>query len=338
MAFIFENPKGDPYLIEYSEHHPEGQPYYKEALNNCMCRINRNMAANCEINCYMFTEVYWCHPDYLGNTEYVSDIGGFIYQHFYYTPFGEALISQHANTCRYDTEFWFNGKEQYPELQGAAITRNNYDTNNTLQSRIHLKSKQDYEQTGLCYYGARYYEPRVSVWLSVDPHYFNYSNWTPYHYAINNPENVINPDERDTVDISLNNNGFWEISNTQTAEGDDVFRVYHNGETSSYTINEGDYGDRVNMLNLELTDDYALGVYHVSGAAESEGGVGFFETLMDGRCVPLFDSRQSSRATFNFSKLLGAQNISDKRVGKHCRMTATFVRDNLGTFNVKSAF
>ncbi|MFV0530056.1 MAG: RHS repeat-associated core domain-containing protein [Flavobacteriales bacterium] len=25
------------------------------------------------------------------------------------------------------------------------------------------------EETGLYYYGARYYEPRISLWLSVDP-------------------------------------------------------------------------------------------------------------------------------------------------------------------------
>ncbi len=70
-----------------------------------MCRFNRSMAHECEINCNVFTEVYWYHPDYLGNTEYVSDIGGFIYQHFYYSPFGEALVSQHANNGRYGLSF-----------------------------------------------------------------------------------------------------------------------------------------------------------------------------------------------------------------------------------------
>ncbi|MCH8546684.1 MAG: hypothetical protein LAT54_08120, partial [Cryomorphaceae bacterium] len=55
---IFEDPNADPCPIIYGDHHPEGKPYYKEALNNCMCRFNRNMAANCEINCNVFTEVY----------------------------------------------------------------------------------------------------------------------------------------------------------------------------------------------------------------------------------------------------------------------------------------
>ena len=37
------------------------------------------------------------------------------------------------------------------------------------------------------------------VWLSVDPHHFNYPNWTPYHYVVNNPVNIIDPDGRDTA-------------------------------------------------------------------------------------------------------------------------------------------
>ena len=94
------------------------------------------------------------------NTEYVSDIGGFIYQHFFYSPFGKSLVFQHANSGRYDTEFRFNGKEQDLELQGVSKTSNYYQTTHTLQSRIPLKRKQGYEHTGLYYYGARYYNPR----------------------------------------------------------------------------------------------------------------------------------------------------------------------------------
>ena len=127
------------------------------------------------------------------HTEYVSDIGGFIYQHFYYSPFGEALVSQHANSGRYDTEFRFNGKEQDPELQGASKTSYYYQTTHTLQSRIPLKNKQGYEQTGLYYYGARYYNPRYSIWLSVDPMHSHRSWLTPYNYVQNNPVNLIDP-------------------------------------------------------------------------------------------------------------------------------------------------
>lgn len=45
------------------------------------------------------------------------------------------------------------------------------------------------EETGLYYYGARYYDPRVSIWLSVDPLAEHSPDKTPYHYCSNNPIN-----------------------------------------------------------------------------------------------------------------------------------------------------
>ncbi|WP_221405140.1 RHS repeat domain-containing protein [Apibacter adventoris] len=50
------------------------------------------------------------------------------------------------------------------------------------------------EETGLYYYGARYYNPRESVWLSTDPLAEKYPNVSPYAYVSNNPVNAIDPD------------------------------------------------------------------------------------------------------------------------------------------------
>jgi RHS repeat-associated protein len=46
---------------------------------------------------------------------------------------------------------------------------------------------------GNYYYGARYYNPQVSVWLSVDPMSSRDPGLTPYHYVKNNPVNLIDP-------------------------------------------------------------------------------------------------------------------------------------------------
>ena len=35
-------------------------------------------------------------------------------------------------------------------------------------------------ETGLYYYGARYYDPRVSLWLNVDPSAEKYPHVSPY--------------------------------------------------------------------------------------------------------------------------------------------------------------
>ena len=47
------------------------------------------------------------------------------------------------------------------------------------------------EETGLYYYGAKYYNPRESVWLSVDPMFEK--TMTPYQYAYQNPIKYIDP-------------------------------------------------------------------------------------------------------------------------------------------------
>lgn len=63
--------------------------------------------------------------------------GGYVTQHVEYVPFGEMFIEERDNET-WSTPYKFNGKELD-------------------------------EETGLYYYGARYYDPRVSQWLGVDP-------------------------------------------------------------------------------------------------------------------------------------------------------------------------
>ena len=43
------------------------------------------------------------------------------------------------------------------------------------------------------YYGARYYDPKMSLFVSVDPLAEQFVGWSPYHYVHNNPINLIDP-------------------------------------------------------------------------------------------------------------------------------------------------
>ncbi len=43
------------------------------------------------------------------------------------------------------------------------------------------------------YYGARYYDPKMSLFISVDPLSEQFQGWSPYHYVHNNPINLIDP-------------------------------------------------------------------------------------------------------------------------------------------------
>ena len=59
-----------------------------------------------------------------------------------------------------------------------------------------FNAKEFDEETGMYYYGARYYEPRLSLWMSVDPLQEKYPKISTYCYAANNPIKFIDSDGR----------------------------------------------------------------------------------------------------------------------------------------------
>ena len=104
--------------------------------------------------------LYFYHPDHLGSSSYITDREGRITQHTEYIAFGEVLFEEHSTSKT--MPYLFNGKELDTDI-------------------------------GLYYYGARYYDPRVSLWLNVDPLAEKYSHVSPYTYTLNNPINLIDP-------------------------------------------------------------------------------------------------------------------------------------------------
>jgi RHS repeat-associated protein len=54
--------------------------------------------------------------------------------------------------------------------------------------------KEKDDETGYNYFGARYYNSDVSVWLSVDPLADKYPSMSPYMYCAGNPVMLVDPD------------------------------------------------------------------------------------------------------------------------------------------------
>ncbi len=106
---------------------------------------------------------YWYHPDYIGNVDLVTDLNGEAYELFLYNPWGENLYEWNSGTSSWSSPYRFNGKELDQE-------------------------------TGLAYYGARYYANQLSMWLSVDPMALKGPNITPYSFSHNNSIILIDPD------------------------------------------------------------------------------------------------------------------------------------------------
>ncbi len=65
---------------------------------------------------------------------------------------------------------------------------------NSYNSPYKFNAKELDEETGNYYYGARYYNPKWSIWLSVDPMAEEFPGWSPYNYTLQNPINFIDPD------------------------------------------------------------------------------------------------------------------------------------------------
>ena len=97
---------------------------------------------------------FYYHPDHLGSSSYITNLDGEVVQHIEYVPFGEVFIEERNNI--WNTPYLFNAKE--------------FD-----------------EETGLYYYGARYYDPRLSLWMSTDPMQEKYANITTYCFVAANP-------------------------------------------------------------------------------------------------------------------------------------------------------
>ncbi|WP_436791207.1 SpvB/TcaC N-terminal domain-containing protein [Yinghuangia sp. YIM S10712] len=114
---------------------------------------------------------YYAHGDHIGSTEFVTDSQGRLAEHLQYFPGGETWVSEYPSQ---PVPYRYTGKELDPE-------------------------------TGLYYYGARYYDPRLQVWQSPDPAIKTYLDGTPgngvfdpanlalYTYADNNPVRLVDP-------------------------------------------------------------------------------------------------------------------------------------------------
>ena len=62
-----------------------------------------------------------------------------------------------------------------------------------------FSAKEKDSETGLSYFGSRYYSSDLSVWLSVDPQASKYPSLSPYVYCANNPVRVVDPDGEEIV-------------------------------------------------------------------------------------------------------------------------------------------
>ena len=67
----------------------------------------------------------------------------------------------------------------------------------TYQQRFTFSGKEKDSETGYHYFGARYYNSDLSLWLSVDPMSDKYPSLSPYNYCAWNPMKIVDPNGRE---------------------------------------------------------------------------------------------------------------------------------------------
>lgn len=115
--------------------------------------------------------IVYLHSDALGSPVAASDSSGALLWREAYRPYGDRIRNEDDGT----NVQWFSGKP--------------HDT-----------------ETGLSYFGARYYEPIVGRFMSADPQRFDEANiqsFNRYAYANNNPYKFVDPDGESPLDIGF---------------------------------------------------------------------------------------------------------------------------------------
>ena len=121
-------------------------------------------------------------------------------QHLHYLPWGEDFVNQRLN-----------------DFDGVRHT---------------FSAKEKDAETGLSYFGSRYYSSDLSIWLSVDPMSEKYPYQSGYVYCGNKPLRIVDPDGEDE----------WEVNETG------YIRCIQNGKPDRmYAVSgtqKGEWGER----------------------------------------------------------------------------------------------
>ena len=168
-------------------------------------------------------ECYWYHPDHLGSSSWITAASGEAVQHLHYLPWGEEMVNQR----------------------------------HTVSSAIYtFSAKERDSETGLSYFGSRYYSSDLSIWLSVDPMAGKYPYQSGFVYCGNNPIKVIDPNGEDEWEIDKQGNVKW-VRQSET------HRLYaldkNNKRTGNYiTVNDRSSLDDLTTDRKDYNGHYSV--------------------------------------------------------------------------------
>ena len=205
---------------------------------------------------------YYFHRDHLGSAALVTDSVGNVDHRIEYTPQGTMFFQ--TVTGNYRTPYRFNAKE--------------FD-----------------DDTELYYFGARYYDKNLGIWISPDPMAEDYPGVSSYAYCAGNPVNLIDKKGEKIVFVNGKIGGgsppagisYWGGTNLYNStfingaksyySDDNVFVMtndYNYFSSAKERYNSGYLYDKSNIdiltSDISVEEDFKF-VTHSMGAAFAEG-------------------------------------------------------------------
>ncbi|MCJ8155266.1 hypothetical protein MKJ01_15990 [Chryseobacterium sp. SSA4.19] len=200
--------------------------------------------------------IYYLHGDQLGTATFVTDGNGLATQFFLNLPFGETFVEQQV-IGKYKNPYKFNAKELDSE-------------------------------TALYYYGARYYNPRLSIWYGVDPLAEKMPRWSPYTYAFDNPVRYTDPTGMEPKDDHFNKHGRF---------------MYRDNKKTNNIIVHTDQGEaKLSQLNYSKRGTLKA-VSNILAHYSSQKNIGGYTGVATGYGFSAFTHPDSKNIFFNISEL-----------------------------------
>ena len=171
-----------------------------------------------------------------------------------------------------------------------------------------FSAKERDSETGLSYFGSRYYSSDLSIWLSVDPMSDKYPSLSPYVYCANNPIKLVDPNGEEIGDyydlngkwlgkdrkndnlaytatsvekdesgyvISAQNKSLLPISNSELLDRATWVCGESGGSNEMITDRVQNIGDASKTLDASVAEYYAAAINNIANTSQG----GFYEAI-----------------------------------------------------------